>query len=101
MPRLVSGLSIPYLDFFHTLCILSLRATICGVRCSHILKISNRRKCAMADFVRGLKVTTVYGDGIIINLPIFNRITVRYADGTVRYFFPADVECGRIRPAAA
>jgi hypothetical protein len=55
----------------------------------------------MADFVRGLKVTTVFGDGIIINLPIFNRIAVKYPDGVVRYFFHADVECGRIWPAAA
>ncbi len=55
----------------------------------------------MADFVRGLKVTTVFGDGIIINLPIFNRIAVRYEDGTVRYFWPQDVVTGRIRPAAA
>ena len=51
-------------------------------------------------FVRGMTVTTVYGDGIVINLPIFNRITVKYPDGVIRYFFPADVECGRIRPAA-
>ena len=54
----------------------------------------------MPVFVRGLKVTTLYGDGIIINLPVNNRIAVKYEDGIIRYFWPEDVVSGRIRPAA-
>lgn len=54
----------------------------------------------MSAFVRGTKVTTVFGEGIIINLPVFNRIAVRYQDGMIRYFFPKDVDEGLIKPAA-
>lgn len=54
----------------------------------------------MSEFVRGMKVTTIYGEGIVLNLPIFNRIAVQYEDGIVRYFWPQDVVTGRIRPAA-
>ena len=54
----------------------------------------------MAQFVRGLKVTTVYGEGIVVNLPVVNRIAVKVEDGTIRYFWPEDVITGRIRPAA-
>ncbi|MBR3020211.1 MAG: hypothetical protein IKH57_24615 [Clostridia bacterium] len=54
----------------------------------------------MAQFVRGMKVTTSFGEGIVVNLPIFNRIAVKLEDGTIRYFFPKDVDEGRIRPAA-
>ena len=53
----------------------------------------------MAVFVRGMQVTTLYGDGVVVNLPVNNRIAVRYADGTIRYFWPEDVVSGRIRPA--
>lgn len=42
----------------------------------------------MSEFVRGMKVTTIYGEGIVVNLPIFNRIAVQYEDGIVRYFWP-------------
>ena len=52
----------------------------------------------MSDFVRGMKVTTVFGEGIVVNLPIFNRIAVKYQDGVIRYFFPKDVDAGQIRP---
>ncbi len=52
----------------------------------------------MPEFVRGLKVTTIFGDGVVINLPINGRISVQYADGIIRYFFPEDVITGRIRP---
>lgn len=54
----------------------------------------------MAQFVRGLKVTTVYGEGVVVNLPVANRIAVQYETGEIRYFWPDDVITGRIRPAA-
>ena len=54
----------------------------------------------MSTFVRGMKVATCFGEGIVINLPVSNRIAVRYEDGTVRYFWPEDVINGTIRPAA-
>ena len=53
----------------------------------------------MSAFVRGLKVTTVFGEGIVVNLPVSNRIAVQYESGEIRYFFPEDVITGRIRPA--
>ena len=53
----------------------------------------------MSTFVRGLKVTTVFGEGIVVNLPVSNRIAVQYESGEIRYFFPEDVITGRIRPA--
>ncbi len=54
----------------------------------------------MSSFVRGMKVTTAFGEGIVVNLPIFNRIAVKLEDGTIRYFFPKDVDERRISPAA-
>ena len=54
----------------------------------------------MSSFVRGMKVTTAFGEGTIVNLPVFNRIAVRYKDGVIRYFFPKDVDEGLIKPAA-
>ena len=54
----------------------------------------------MSSFVRGMKVTTAFGEGIVVNLPIFNRIAVRYQDGVIRYFFPKDVDEGKITPTA-
>lgn len=54
----------------------------------------------MAQFVRGMEVTTVFGEGIVVNLPVFRRIAVQLEDGTIRYFWPEDVITGRIRPAA-
>lgn len=53
----------------------------------------------MSPFVRGLKVTTIFGEGIVVNLPVSNRIAVQYESGEIRYFFPEDVITGRIRPA--
>lgn len=54
----------------------------------------------MSDFMRGQKVITVFGEGVVVNLPVSNRIAVRYQDNTIRFFFPEDVVTGRIRPAA-
>ena len=54
----------------------------------------------MSDFMRGQKVITVFGEGVVDNLPVSNRIAVRYEDNTIRFFFPEDVVTGRIRPAA-
>ena len=50
--------------------------------------------------MRGQKVITVFGEGVVVNLPVSNRIAVRYQDNTIRFFFPEDVVTGRIRPAA-
>ena len=55
----------------------------------------------MLNIVRGAKVETPYGEGVVINLPVFGRISVRYADGTIRFFFRNDVEDGTIKPVAA
>jgi len=38
---------------------------------------------------------------VVINLPVFGRISVRYADGTIRFFFQRDVEDGTIKAIAA
>lgn len=54
----------------------------------------------MPQFIRGLKVTTIYGDGIVVNLPVNGRISVKYDDGTIRFFFKKDVVEGLIKPAA-
>ncbi len=54
----------------------------------------------MSQFIRGMKVTTSFGEGTVVNIPVSNRIAVQYEDGTVRYFWPEDVVTGRIRPAA-
>ncbi len=53
----------------------------------------------MSDFMRGQKVITVFGEGVVVNLPVSNRIAVQYEDDTIRFFFPEDVVTGRIRPA--
>lgn len=54
----------------------------------------------MSQFIRGMKVTTVFGEGTVVNLPVSNRIAVQYETGEIRYFWPEDVVTGRIRPAA-
>ncbi len=54
----------------------------------------------MPTFVRGLKVSTVYGEGVVVNLPVNGRISVKYEDGTIRFFFARDVAEGLIRPMA-
>ena len=42
----------------------------------------------MLAFVRGMQAAVVLGDGL--NLPIFNRIAVKYQDRVVMlFFFPA------------
>ncbi len=55
----------------------------------------------MLNIVRGAKVETPYGEGVVINLPVCGRISVRYADGTIRFFFRNDVEDGTVKPVAA
>ena len=60
----------------------------------------NRRLLEMSSFFRGMKVTTVFGEGTVVNLPVSNRIAVQYETGEIRYFWPEDVVTGRIRPAA-
>ncbi len=55
----------------------------------------------MLSIVRGAKVSTPFGEGIVVNLPIYGRISVRYQDGTVRFFFQRDVDNGTIKPIAA
>ena len=55
----------------------------------------------MLNIVRGAKVSTPYGEGVVVNLPVNGRISVRYADGTIRFFFRNDVEEGKIKPVAA
>ena len=55
----------------------------------------------MLNIVRGAKVSTPFGEGIVVNLPIYGRISVRYQDGTIRFFFQRDVEEGTIKPIAA
>ena len=54
----------------------------------------------MSDFMRGQKVITVFGEGVVVNLPVSNRIAVRYEDNAIRFFFPEDVVTERIRLAA-
>lgn len=50
-------------------------------------------------FERGAKVLCRdYGEGVVINLPIHNKIAVRFPDGIVRYFWPDDVASGAIKP---
>ena len=55
----------------------------------------------MLNIVRGAKVETPYGEGTVINLPVYGRISVKYADGTIRFFFRSDVEKGAVKPVAA
>lgn len=38
-----------------------------------------------------------FGEGVVINLPIHNKIVVRFPDGIVRYFWPDDVASGAIQ----
>ena len=38
-----------------------------------------------------------YGEGVVINLLIHNKIVVRSHDGIVRYFWPDDVASGAIQ----
>lgn len=38
-----------------------------------------------------------FGEGVVINLPIHNKIVVRFPDGIVRYFWPEDVASGAIQ----
>ena len=48
---------------------------------------------------RGSKVISKkYGVGVVVNIPI-KRINVRFSDGTIRYFWPADVQSGELRAA--
>ena len=54
----------------------------------------------MPLFMRGQKVVTSFGEGTVVNLPVYNRIAVQYEDGTVRFFWPEDVVNGTIRPAS-
>lgn len=60
-----------------------------------------REENKMLNIVRGAKVSTPYGEGVVINLPVYGRISVRYQDGTIRFFFQRDVEEGTIKPIAA
>ena len=60
-----------------------------------------REENKMLNIVRGAKVSTPYGEGVVINLPVYGRISVRYQDGTIRFFFQRDVEEGTIKPVAA
>ncbi|MBR3015873.1 MAG: hypothetical protein IKH57_02145 [Clostridia bacterium] len=55
----------------------------------------------MLNIVRGAKVETPFGEGVVVNLPVFGRISVRYADGTIRFFFQRDVDNGTIKAIAA
>ena len=55
----------------------------------------------MPEFVRGMKVITSFGEGIVVNLPVRGRIAVQYPNGVVRFFWPEDVEKGAIRPLSA
>ena len=50
------------------------------------------------SFERGITVLCRdYGEGVVINLPIHNKIVVRFPDGIVRYFWPEDVASGAIQ----
>ena len=55
----------------------------------------------MPLFTRGMKVLTSFGEGVVINLPVCNRIAVQYEDGIIRFFWPEDVVNGAIRPLSA
>ena len=98
-------MSIPFLVFFfHCVSLPSAvqytafsRDTAPPLQCDRSYR---RRKHTMSDFMRGQKVITVFGEGVVVNLPVCNRIAVRYEDNTIRFFFPEDVVTGRIRPAA-
>ncbi|MBR4539874.1 MAG: hypothetical protein IKO52_13675 [Clostridia bacterium] len=50
------------------------------------------------SFERGITVLCRdFGEGVVINLPIHNKIVVRFPDGVVRYFWPDDVASGAIQ----
>ena len=50
------------------------------------------------SFERGITVMCKeYGEGVVINLPIHNKIAVKFPDGIVRYFWPEDVANGAIQ----
>ena len=92
------GVSIPWLEKFLPLCPPVLSCTICG---DPAMSQENRTGVkGMSQFIRGMKVTTVFGEGTVVNLPVSNRIAVQYETGEIRYFWPEDVVTGRIRPAA-
>ena len=63
--------------------------------------VQRREENKMLTIVRGAKVSTPYGEGIVVNLPVYGRISVKYADGTIRFFFRSDVEKGTIKAIAA
>ena len=65
------------------------------------IAVLKREGNKMLNIVRGAKVSTPFGEGIVVNLPIYGRISVRYQDGTVRFFFQRDVDNGTIKPIAA
>ena len=67
----------------------------------HGLWVRRGEENKMLNIVRGAKVSTPYGEGIVVNLPVYGRISVKYADGTVRFFFRRDVENGTIKAVAA
>ena len=94
----LGGVSIPWLEKFLPLCPPVLSCTICG---DPAMCQENRTGVkGMSQFIRGMKVTTVFGEGTVVNLPVSNRIAVQYETGEIRYFWPEDVVTGRIRPAA-
>ncbi len=85
----------PLRSFFH-------RGRINPVKKKHHRWWMRRREeNKMLNIVRGAKVSTPYGEGVVINLPVYGRISVRYQDGTIRFFFQRDVEEGTIKPIAA
>ncbi len=85
----------PLRSFFH-------RGRINQVKKKHHRWWMRRREeNKMLNIVRGAKVSTPYGEGVVINLPVYGRISVRYQDGTIRFFFQRDVEEGTIKPIAA
>ena len=65
------------------------------------LGTDGRRKTAEGkamSFERGSTVLCRdFGEGVVINLPIHNKIVVRFPDGIVRYFWPDDVASGAIQ----
>lgn len=67
---------------------------------SHQERIEKRKTAEgkAMSFERGSTVLCRdFGEGIIINLPIHNKIVVRFPDGIVRYFWPDDVASGAIQ----
>ncbi len=59
---------------------------------------SGERRNRGMSFERGITVMCRdYGEGVVINLPIHNKIAVKFPDGIVRYFWPEDVASGAIQ----